>query len=597
MSEQLSVDFDADSNGAMPAPKNEIEEPVTYEALDFQIATLLQEQNGEKNSTLEKCILNISKNTREGQIFSTCNAIQQTELLSTKVVGLAGDYKPLIVDNGFLYLHRYFLYQQQLAENIRTRITAPQSPQTQPQEKTKSKENWQKERLDYYFDKDKESKEPNWQRVAAERALQSSFLVLSGGPGTGKTTTISRILCLLIEQFLVQKKADQLDRPFHILLAAPTGKAAVRMMDALRHAQQLTNLPQEVVNQLPKQASTLHKLLGYNHNSVQFKHNRNNPLQADVVLIDESSMIDIALMSKLVEAVPKEAKLILVGDKDQLSSVETGSVFADICAGIKDTQNIVSLQKNWRFSHDSAIGQLAQAINNGDSKNVLAILKDEKSSECHLLSPKIIDNNKIPDDFLTPWEDYFELINNPQSSLEDIFNAFNQFRVLCALRKGLNGSTIMSERIETALLKKGLINRRHQQLWYHGRPIMITQNNYSKGLFNGDTGFALIKNNQTKVYFPDDSENRQTFKSFAPVRLSAHETTWAETIHKSQGSEFDQVSLIMPHEVNSLLSRQLIYTGVTRARKVLNIIASKEILTAGIETKRIQSTRVADQLS
>lgn len=586
MSEQQSVDFGTDSICAMPAPKNGAEEPVIYEALDYQIATLLQEQNGEKNSTLEKCILNISKNTREGQIFSACNTTQQTELLSTKVVGQAGDYKPLIIDKGFLYLHRYFSYQQLLAEGIHTRITASQS-----QEKT----NWKENRLDYYFEKntDKESKEPNWQRVAAERALQSSFLVLSGGPGTGKTTTISRILCLLIEQFLAQKKGGQ----FQIALAAPTGKAAVRMMDALRHAQQLVNLPQAVIDQLPKQASTLHKLLGYKHNSVQFKHTRNNPLQVNVVLIDESSMIDIALMSKLVEAVPKEAKLILVGDKDQLSSVETGSVFADICAGIKDTQNIVSLQKNWRFSQDSAIGQLAQAINNGDSKNVLAILKDEKSSECHLLSPSIIDKNQIPDDFLTPWEDYFELINNPQSSLDDIFNAFNQFRVLCALRKGLNGSTIMSERIETALLKKGLIKRRHQQLWYPGRPIMITQNNYSKGLFNGDTGLTLIKNNQTKVYFPDDSENRQTFKSFAPVRLSAHETTWAETIHKSQGSEFDQVSLIMPHEVNSLLSRQLIYTGVTRARKVLTIIANEEILTAGIETKRLQSTRIADQLS
>jgi exodeoxyribonuclease V alpha subunit len=581
MSEQLSVDFDA-----MPTKKNGAEEPIVYEALDYQIAALLQEQNGEKNSTLEKCILNISKNTREGQIFSACNATQQTELLLTKVVGQAGDYKPLIVDKDFLYLRRYFLYQQQLADDIRTRITASQSTQS-PQIESQEK------RLDYYFDTDKESKEPNWQRVAAERALQSSFLVLSGGPGTGKTTTISRILCLLIEQFLLQKKGGQ----FHIALAAPTGKAAVRMMDALRHAQQRMNLPQEVVDQLPKQASTLHKLLGYKHNSVQFKHHRNNPLQADVVLIDESSMIDIALMSKLVEAVPEGAKLILVGDKDQLSSVETGSVFADICAGIKDTQNIVSLQKNWRFSHDSAIGQLAQAINNGDSKNVLALLKDEKSSDCHLLSPSIIDKNQIPDDFLTPWKDYFELINNPQSSLEDIFNAFNQFRVLCALRKGLNGSTIMSERIETALLKKGLIKRRHQQLWYPGRPIMITQNNYSKGLFNGDTGLTLIKNNQTKVYFPDDSENHPTFKSFAPVRLSAYETTWAETIHKSQGSEFDQVSLIMPHEVNPLLSRQLIYTGVTRARKVLTIIANEEILTAGIETKRLQSTRVADQLS
>ena len=612
-SEQLSMDF----LSATPPPIEE-GEAKTYEALDHQLANLMHQLNGEKgndkNPILEHCTLEISQHTREGQIAIKCSEAQQAELLKTHVVGKAGDYKPLVLDNGYLYLRRYWQYQQQLADQIKSRINIIETDE--------AFENWSKQRLDFYFGEN--AADTDWQKIAAERALKNPFLIISGGPGTGKTTTITRILALLIEANNVNNNTNEQSK---ILLAAPTGKASIRMLDAINEAQGKLNAPDEVLAQMPKQANTIHKLLGYIPEKVGFKHNRNHPLNADVVLIDEASMIDIALMSKLIEAVPAHAKLILIGDKDQLSSVETGSVFADMCEGLSSLSpaggglgrgekldkseevpaHIITLQKNYRFKQDSAIGQLAQATNQGNSKKVLEILKDESQPDCQLIAPSLIEGNQIPDDLIAPWDNYFSVLNNPESSTAEIFQAFNQYRILCTLRRGLNGSTTLSSRIESALAKKGLIKLRtnyvqnqQAQNWYHGRPVMITQNSYGKGLFNGDTGITLIRNGETKVYFPDgggDDKEEGAYTSIAPVRLPAFETTWAMTIHKSQGSEFNQVALILPHEVMPLLTRQLIYTGITRAKDKVSIVANEAILNAGVRTEMVKATRIADTLN
>jgi len=618
MSEQMSMDFFSDT----PPPMEEAEAK-TYEALDNQLSDLMHELNGDsgdgKNQILKHCTLEISQHTREGQIAISCNPTQQTELLNTHVVGEAGDYKPLILDDGYLYLRRYWQYQQQLADQIKSRLDIEDID-----------EEWAKQHLDHYFPSNEDGTdtgETNWQKLAAERALHNQFLIVSGGPGTGKTTTITRILAILIEQN-IQRGASSQTSPkngdiielsvsknetasslkkggggqdnthFKVLLAAPTGKASIRMLDAISEAQKKLNLDDAVQSQMPTQASTIHKLLGFIPEKVSFKHNRNNPLDADVVLIDEASMIDIAMMSKLIEAVPRHAKLILIGDKDQLSSVETGSVFADMCEGLSGHPFIVTLQKNWRFSEDSNIGQLAKAANQGDSKTLLTLLRDEAKSDCKLLAPSIITGNLIPTELTSPWDNYFEVLNNPNASITEIFEAFNQYRILCALRRGLNGSTIMSSRIESALEKQGRIKAKNTfsqtQNWYHGRPVMITQNSYSKGLFNGDTGITLIRNEEVKVYFPDTEEG--TFKSLASVRLPAFETTWAMTIHKSQGSEFNNVTLILPHEVMPLLTRQLIYTGITRAKENVSIVASEAVLNAGVKTEMVRATRISHKL-
>ena len=648
MSEQLTMDLFADT----PAPSEHDEniEEKTYEALDHQLSDLMHELNGdqnsgEKNPTLKHCTLEISQHTREGQIAIKCTDTQQKELLKTHVVGKAGEYKPLILANGYLYLRRYWQYQQQLAEQIKSRL-----------EIAELDEDWMQERLNHYFpsnkyasDSENKKDERDWQKIAAAHALQNQFLIVSGGPGTGKTTTITKILALLIELYNSQddskyksgkKGGGDKYNHLNILLAAPTGKASIRMLDAISEAQNKLDLSDDVKVHMPKQASTLHKLLGFIPEKVTFKHNRNNPLNADVVLIDEASMIDIAMMLKLIEAVPKHAKLILIGDKDQLSSVETGSVFADMCEGLNNNlsnnlsnnlnnkeknplspaggglgrgetpdgnlesqtrqSHIVTLQKNYRFKKGSTIGQLALTANKGDSKTLLETLKDETKIDCNLLSPSILAGKQLPNDLTAPWDNYFKILNSPNSTITEIFKAFNEYRILCALRRGLNGSTTLSTRIETSLAKKGLIRQRasfgqvQTQNWYHGRPVMITQNSYSKGLFNGDTGITLTRNSETKVYFPSSEEGE--FKSYAPVRLPAHETTWAMTIHKSQGSEFNQVLLVLPHEVMPLLTRQLIYTGITRAKEQVNIVASDAVLNAGVKTEKVKATRIGDML-
>ena len=595
-----------------------------YELLDYQLADLLEELNEKQNKTLRQSTLDISKKTREGHIAIACNGEGQAELLLTKMVGKAGDFKPLILDKGYLYLRRYWQYQQQLAEQINISILSSE----QQSELTAEERNWQEEHLNLYFKKDIEDAiskdtEINWQKRAAEYALKNKFLVISGGPGTGKTTTITRILALLIEEYLYKKKNNKektcenrrggIDSSFTILLAAPTGKASIRMLDSIRDAQQQMELDDEVQAYIPTQASTIHKLLGYIPDSITFKHNKNNTLKANIVLVDEASMIDIALMSKLIEAVPASAKFILIGDKDQLSSVETGSVFSDICKGLEGSKSLVTLHKNWRFSKESGIGQLAIAINKGASDKVITALDSSDSysgieaeintntnikKECQLISPAVLNARQIPNELIQPWNKYFEIINNPTATLTEIFEVFNEYRILCALRKGQNGSINLSNRIETTLAKQGLINLRTGLQtganWYHGRPIMITQNSYSKGLFNGDTGITLIKDGQVKVYFPD-SENGN-YKHFSPVRLPAHETTWAMTIHKSQGSEFNQVTLILPHDVMPLLTRQLIYTGVTRAKKQVSIVAPENVLIAGVKTEVEQATQIEKYL-
>jgi exodeoxyribonuclease V alpha subunit len=261
--------------------------------------------------------------------------------------------------------------------------------------------------------------------------------------------------------------------------------------------------------------------------------------------------------------------------------------------------HIITLQKNYRFKKDSNIGQLAQSANKGDSKTLLNILKDESKLDCKRLEPSTLTGTQLPEELTAPWDNYFKILNNPESSIAEIFQAFNQYRILCALRRGLNGSTTLSARIETALAKKGLIKQRPSfgqaqasQNAYPGRPVMITQNSYSKGLFNGDTGITLIRDGETKVYFPEEGEEHG-FKILSPVRLPTHETTWAMTIHKSQGSEFNQVALILPHEVMPLLTRQLIYTGITRAKEQVSIVASEAVLNAGVKTEMVRATRIA----
>ncbi|HIO93601.1 MAG TPA: exodeoxyribonuclease V subunit alpha, partial [Leucothrix mucor] len=560
-----------------------------YEALDYQLADLLAELDQSKNTVLYQTVLDISQKTREGCIALMCDTQQSETLLKTKVVTIADEIKPLVVDNGFIYLYRYWSYQQRLAQQITSRLQVEFDDVDQ---------NWAKQRLQYYFSQDdvtttetNTGEEVNWQQAAAALALSSRFLIISGGPGTGKTTTITRILAFLIEQNIKENKAK-----LRFSLAAPTGKAAMRMSEAIRDSIQREGdkLSLEIIEQLPQEASTIHRLLGYIPNSTEFRFNKNNYLAADIVVIDEASMIDLALMSKLFAAIPTQAKVILLGDKDQLSSVETGSVFTDLCATANNQYNaatrtylqaltgatfkrteenseqsnidnhIVCLQKSWRFDKHSGIGKLAAAVNKGDAKSSVSILKDEGFVDVELILSSEFKRNQL----IEPWQYYLQAIKS-KADIDELFAAFNRFRILTALRRGMNGCVYLNTQLEKQLSQQNKLNT--WKRWYHGRPIMITENSYRTGLFNGDIGITLIdEQGQAKVWF----QSKEGIKAFSPVRLPQHETAWVTTIHKSQGSEFEKVLMILPSEDTAVLTRQLIYTGITRAKQQLTVVVS-----------------------
>ncbi len=579
-------------------------EPNTYESLDYQLADLLEELNQEKNEKLRHVALEVSKTTREGCIALACDHEQANTLLQSKVVGKATELKPLIIENGYLYLYRYWSYQQRLAEQLIARLQGSNEAIDLA---------WGKQRLDDYFslDTEAENNEVNWQQVAAALALSARLLIISGGPGTGKTTTITRILALLIEQNIQAKQPD-----LRFALAAPTGKAAMRMSEAIRDsiAREGDKLRDEIIQQLPQEASTIHRLLGYIPNSTVFKFNENNHLVADIVIIDEASMIDLALMSKLFEAIPPQAKVILLGDKDQLSSVETGSVFSDLCA-TADNQysaktidylqaltgkelmktdieadfaidnHIVCLRKSWRFDEHSGIGKLASAVNKGDFSTSINVLDNKAYADVAWVLSAALKRKQLTDS----WEPYLQAVkaSKDNAELDELFKVFNQFRILTALRRGLNGCTYLNKQVEKLLSQQNKLNT--WKRWYHGRPIMITENSYRTGLFNGDIGITLIDGQgQAKVWF----QSKEGAKAFSPVRLPQHETAWVTTIHKSQGSEFNNVLMILPTEDTAVLTRQLIYTGITRAKKQLVLVSNKHVLRLGVERETAQATQI-----
>jgi len=520
------------------------------------------------------------------------------KLRQCSVIGKPGEFKPLILDNDSkLYLYRYWDYQQKLANLIKDRIAEAEEEIIFEMIK---------KRLDQYFSPTSND-EIDWQRVAAVTAFQKKFCVISGGPGTGKTTTIAKIIAFLLEQ--------SESNPPRIALAAPTGKAAARLQEAIKNTKNQLNCSDRIKELIPEQASTIHRLLGTIPRSPYFRYNAQNLLPVDILFVDEASMVDLALMSKLVQALPATCRLILVGDKDQLASVEAGAVLGDICdtgnehyyskhcysqlkalagfdcsnqppiesePGIQDC--IIQLKKNYRFSDASATGATSRLVNAGDGDGALAILKDEKFPAARWIP--LPPANALPRQMRTTiiqgFRDYL-IANDPLQA----FQRFEQFRILCALREGPYGLSTLNSSVETFLKEEKLIEP--EQPWYHGRPIMITSNDYQLNLFNGDVGIALKdseSDNEIRVFFIGADS---TIRKFHPLRLPAHETVFAMTVHKSQGSEFDHVLLLLPDRDSPVLTRELIYTGITRARKKVEVWGVEPIFKNAV-SRRIERT-------
>ncbi|MBK8453746.1 MAG: exodeoxyribonuclease V subunit alpha [Thiofilum sp.] len=546
---------------------------------------------------LRRLVYFLAEQTQAGIIAAPLNDLKpelnKALIENLPVVGKPSDKKPLIVSDTHAWFYRYWQYEHELGQALKPLLQPIIAPAQL------------KEALNKLFN----TTQTDWQKIATALALNQRFMIISGGPGTGKTTTVTRILALLLQLPDINPKRIQ--------LAAPTGKAAMRLQESIQLAQQRLNVSGLIREQLKIPSQTLHRLLGYRPATNTFSYHRECPLPVDVLVIDEASMMDIALMTKVLAALPNTARLILLGDKDQLAAVETGSVFRDLCAqannhfspkiaqllkpfdihlpshlgveGLND--HIVILEQSYRFNTTAGIGQLAQAIKTANLKQLSEVLHGTDEA-----LEWINQDSLASEELIAGWQDYFEAVE--QGDVEACFQAFNRFRILAPMRQGVRGTELLNNKIEQLASKRlpNTFGSLRAQGWYVGRPVMVTKNDYVQHLFNGDIGIALNDAaGQLRVYFPDTQSGK--YRSITPVRLPLFDSAWAMTIHKSQGSEFDEVLLIMPDSTeHSLLGRELLYTGVTRARHKLRLLASLEVLAVALQRSTPPSSRILDWL-
>ncbi|MET4694049.1 exodeoxyribonuclease V subunit alpha [Endozoicomonas lisbonensis] len=454
----------------------------------------------------------------------------------------------------------------------------------------------------------------NWQKVAAALAATQSFSVISGGPGTGKTTTVTRLLAMLVE--LEQQTKGKVPV---IRLVAPTGKAAARLTESIGGVLEKLHCSETVRSNIPSEAGTIHRLLGVIPNSTEFRHHRDNPLHLDILVVDEASMVDLPMMNRLLDALPTDARIILLGDRDQLASVDAGSVLGDICAAAGNTyterqqkqlQQLTGydlrtelpetdasihdcfclLQKSYRFDASSGIGQLATAVNGGKVKSTKAVWE----AGFHDIRRHLLNDSGYQTMLQLCVDQYRPYLQAIKEGLpaRQILAAFNRFRLLCALREGAYGVEGLNLEIRSALARHRLVER--ETLWYPGRPVLITRNDHGLGLYNGDIGITLAgADDRLRVVFqlPDGS-----LKELLPSRLPAHETVYAMTIHKSQGSEFAHTAMILPDKINPVLTRELVYTGITRAKKELELFTTDAVFNQSVARPTHRSSGLKERL-
>jgi exodeoxyribonuclease V alpha subunit len=560
----------------------------------------------------------------QGHVCTVLEPETAAALLASRVATTPGDGgAPLVIDAGHrLYFARYFDYEQRLACSLASRAAGAPSLPAESVVRARVL-------LDRLFAASAQS--PDWQRLAAAMGLAGRLTIISGGPGTGKTSTVVRILACLLNE----------EPQSRIALAAPTGKAAARMHEAVQAAAERENLDAAIRAGLPARALTLHRLLAYSPQR-GFAHHAGHPLPVDVLVIDEASMLDLALATRVCEALPAQARLILLGDKDQLAAVEAGAIFAELAAdatlspsrrqllssltGIPEATmdtapphhssplagQVVWLTRTYRFAADSGIHRLALAVRDGDADGALGVLGDAPvagdleylpmmGSAAH---PALIRR------LLAGYAAYLDALPADSSDTFDagaIFSAFNHFRILCATRVGTRGIETLNALLTEAVRARLQGNGAASGDWFIGRPIMVQRNDHGQQLFNGDVGIVLPASDaegQLSVYFQD---GEQGWRVVPPARLPEHDTAFATTVHKAQGSEFDVVALVLPPGSESpVVTRELVYTGVTRARVKVIVCAEAVTLRAGILRRlerrsgllsRLQEACAEEQLS
>lgn len=570
---------------------------------------------------------------------------------------------PLVKDGLRLYLRRYWRYEQMIAGSITQRLSQHRAIQQQDS----ADAHHLQQALERLFGESGSADRTDWQRVACANAARSGFSVITGGPGTGKTTTVVRLLAAL--QHVATQRAEK-PGELIIRLAAPTGKAAARLNESIAGAidkLDLAEFPEgdRLKSAITSEVTTLHRLMGSIPGSRRFRHNANNPLLLDVLVIDEASMVDVEMMAQVLHALPEQAQLILLGDKDQLASVDAGAVLGDLCLrasqghyqrntvdwleavsgcpidpslvddqGRALDQSITLLRHSYRFDAASGIGRLAMAVNvaggGGDAaspEKVSALfnegfadiarlivrpqqMAEQIASHCvqggQALFPGSGEGRVVGDRAVSPptgYAHYLSVMRQAPSDVSgdaqakevvdrwaaDVLSAHGQFQVLCALRRGPYGVEGLNQLIAEALHDKGLI--RSVEGWFPGRPVLVTRNDYAVGLMNGDIGIALEVPVPESSRVADDgnaaaqrvirvafmsNDGSGRIKWVLPSRLHAVETVFAMTVHKSQGSEFAHTCLVLPDRTNPILTRELVYTGITRAKYWFSLLMPDE---------------------
>lgn len=521
--------------------------------------------------------------------------------------------RPLVLSAQRLYLRRYWRYERRVDHSLQQRIATHEAiPHDLPA------------RLAQLFEGGAPAGQVDWQKLACALATRAAFSIVTGGPGTGKTTTVVRLLALL------QGPAVEQGRPLRIRLAAPTGKAAARLTESIGQQVERLQVDATLRAQIPTEVSTVHRLLGSRPGSRHFRHHAGNPLPLDVLVVDEASMIDLEMMANLLDALPSRARLVLLGDKDQLASVEAGAVLGDLCRYAEEgrytaatqawleqvggqslhdsgllpgdaqqhalAQQVVMLRHSRRFGEGSGIGRLARWVNLQQAEQARALLSlppDDvfglslRGEHDRAFDRLLLEGLGRGEEGPQGYRSYLRTLGRhrpapgtPADASEwehwaaRVLGSFEGFQLLCAVRRGAWGVEGLNERVARVLHGAGLIDTRLP--WYEGRPVLVTRNDYGLGLMNGDIGIALRLPDETgetslRVAFArNDGSGGVRF--VLPSRLNEVETVFAMTVHKSQGSEFSHTALVLPDALNPVLTKELIYTGITRAKACFSLI-------------------------
>lgn len=490
-----------------------------------------------------------------------------------------GEVRPLVLDaQGRLYLRRYFEYEARLASALLALAGA--APPDVDEALLRSG-------VPRMFPG---AGEDDLQRRAAELAVRSRLTVVSGGPGTGKTYTVSKLLALLVEQAFAEGREPK------IALLAPTGKAAQRLGDAIRDNGRALDAPERVRAAMAAETMTIHRKLGFlPATPTRFKHGRASPLPDDVVIVDEASMVDLALMTKLVEALGPDARLVLLGDKDQLASVEAGAILAELYAtrGTASplARHLVELTRAHRFEDGGGIAELARAVNAGDADAALACFRRHP----HVRLEPLSEPSKVRAALAERVVDRFSPLGD--GAPLDRLTALDSFRVLACHVRGPLGVRALNDWVQAELAAAGKLDRRAG--FYSGRPVIVTANDYASELFNGDAGVVAPRpedpTGRLAVHFR--TRDASGVRTVAVSRLPEHDTAYALTVHKSQGSEFEEVALVLPSRPSPLLTRELVYTAITRARRRVTVYGSESVLRTAIGRRIERASGLRDRLT